>query len=178
MSVNNESLNIYKLIILYTLKKVHIPLPSGIISDYITKKGYTNFFNVQNAFGELLQAEMIREDTTYHLAYYSLTDAGHAAFEYFGSGLSAEIKKEIDTYLLENKYDIAENISHVSDYHKTTYGTYEAVCTLRDGNHTLYSLSLDVPTEQDAIRVCENWRECSTALYQDSLRQLLSRKNS
>ena len=64
----NGSITIYKLIILYTLSKVDSPLPPGVISDYITDRGYTNYFNLQNAFGELLEADLIKEDSTYHLA--------------------------------------------------------------------------------------------------------------
>ena len=45
----NGSITIYKLIILYTLSKVDSPLPPGVISDYITDRGYTNYFNIQNA---------------------------------------------------------------------------------------------------------------------------------
>lgn len=39
----NGSITIYKLIILYTLSKVDSPLPPGVISDYITDRGYTIF---------------------------------------------------------------------------------------------------------------------------------------
>ena len=42
----NGSITIYKLIILYTLSKVDSPLPPGVISDYITDRGYTNYFNL------------------------------------------------------------------------------------------------------------------------------------
>ena len=58
----NGSITIYKLIILYTLSKVDSPLPPGVISDYITDRGYTNYFNLQNAFGELLEADLIKEE--------------------------------------------------------------------------------------------------------------------
>ena len=50
--MTSESITIYKLIILYTLSRVDSPLPQGIISDYIINQGYTNYFNVQDAFGE------------------------------------------------------------------------------------------------------------------------------
>ena len=56
----NGSITIYKLIILYTLSKVDSPLPPGVISDYITDRGYTNYFNLQNAFGELLLSATAR----------------------------------------------------------------------------------------------------------------------
>ena len=95
----NGSITIYKLIILYTLSKVDSPLPPGVISDYITDRGYTNYFNLQNAFGELLEADLIKEDSTYHLTYYTLTEAGAETLELFGAPLSREIRDEINHYL-------------------------------------------------------------------------------
>lgn len=172
--MTNESITIYKLIILYTLNKVNTPLPSGIISDYITGRGYSNFFTVQNAFAELLKAELITEDTTFHLAYYTLTDAGKETLSLFGSDLSWEIRQEIDEYLTEKRYEIVEETSFVSDYSRTSDGSYLATCTMRDGSHTLYEIKLDVATEQDAVKICENWKESSSELYQKTLRELLS----
>ena len=151
----NGSITIYKLIILYTLSKVDSPLPPGVISDYITARGYTNYFNLQNAFGELLEADLIKEDSTYHLTYYTLTEAGAETLELFGAPLSREIRDEINHYLEEHKFEIA-------------------TCTLRDGNHVLMQLSLDVATETDAIKVCENWQSKSDILYQTAMQNLLS----
>ena len=96
----NGSITIYKLIILYTLSKVDSPLPPGVISDYITDRGYTNYFNLQNAFGELLEADLIKEDSTYHLTYYTLTEAGAETLELFGAPLSREIRDEIKRWHL------------------------------------------------------------------------------
>jgi len=171
--MTNESITIYKLIILYTLKKVNMPIPAGVISDYITAHGYTDYFTLQNAFGELLQADFIKEDTTYHLSYYTLTDSGKESLELFGSQLSSEIRSEIDSFLQEKRYEIADETSLVSDYHLTSNGTYLATCTLREGSQLLFELSLNVVTEEDAIKVCENWKKNSDVLFQTAMQQLL-----
>ncbi|MCH5252676.1 MAG: DUF4364 family protein [Lachnospiraceae bacterium] len=168
-----ESITIYKLIILYTLSKVDSPLPQGIISDYIIDHGYTNYFNVQNAFGELLQAELIREDTTYHLAYYELTRTGLETLNLFGHKLSSEIRNEINDYLKTNQYEILNETALVSDYRLTPDGSYLATCTLKEKNQTVFQLSLAVSSEEDAIKICDNWREASEALYMDTMKQLL-----
>lgn len=172
----NEPITIYKLIILYMLSKVDAPLPSGIISDYITSRGYTNFFTLQNAFGELLRAELIAEQTTYHLAYYTLCDTGQETLDSFGSSLSHSIRREIDNFLLEKRYEIADETAFVSDYQRTADNTYLATCTLKEGSITLFELSLDVATEEDAIRICDNWRDASTELYQMALQKLLKER--
>ena len=108
----NGSITIYKLIILYTLSKVDSPLPPGVISDYITDRGYTNYFNLQNAFGELLEADLIKEDSTYHLTYYTLTEAGAETLELFGAPLSREIRDdECAISFLNIKKDSVKSIS-------------------------------------------------------------------
>lgn len=170
----NGSITIYKLIILYTLSKVDAPLPPGIISDYITDRGYTNYFTLQNAFGELLEADLISEDSTYHLSYYTLTDAGRETLSLFGTPLSADIRREIDEYLQERKYQIIDETSLVSDYHLTSDGTYMASCVIRERNHVIMRLELNVTTESDAIKVCENWQAHSESLYQTAITKLLS----
>lgn len=169
----NEPITIYKLIILYMLSKVDTPLPSGVISDYITSRGYTNFFTLQNVFGELLRSELISEQTTYHLAYYTLSDAGHETLDSFGSSLSHSIRQEIDNFLLEKRYEIADETAFVSDYQRTTDNSYLATCTLKEGNHILFELSMEAATEEDAVRICDNWRDASTELYQMALQKLL-----
>lgn len=171
--MTNESINIYKLIILYMLNRVKTPLPQKNIVEFVTSRNYTNYFTLQSVFGDLIQAELIREDVTYHLTYYVLTDAGKDTLEMFGAPLSPEIRKEIDEYLKEKKQEIIEETSLVSDYHRTKYGTYTASCTLRENSHVLYHLELDVATEEEAINVCTNWKTQSEALYQQTLIQLL-----
>lgn len=169
----NESITLYKLIILYTLSKVDAPLPPGIISDYITNHGYTNYFTLQNAFGELLEADLIAEDKTYHISYYRITDTGKETLELFGQPLSRDIREEINGYLAENKYEIINETSLISDYHLTSEGTYVASCVLREGNHILFRLELDVTTEEDARKICDNWQNQSEVLYQQAIRGLL-----
>lgn len=172
----NGPITIYKLIILYTLSKVEAPLPPGIISDYITSHEYTNYFTLQNAFGELLEADLIGEESTYHLSYYTLTESGKETLALFGTPLSSDIRKEIDDYLQERKYQIIDDISLVSDYHRTSTGTYMATCVIREKNHTLLRLELDVMTESDAIKICENWKSQSEFLYQTAIQKLLPRE--
>ncbi len=170
----NGSITIYKLIILYTLSKVDTPLPSGIISDYITDRGYTNYYNLQNAFGELLDTELIAEDSTYRLSYYKITDAGRETLSLFGAPLSTSIRDEIDKYLSDHKYEIIDETSLVSDYHAVGDGNYLVTCIIRERNQIIMQLELSVSSEADAIKACNNWSKHSDAIFQESITRLLS----
>ena len=111
----NEAFTIYKLIILYTLNEIESPLTFGLISDYLTGHEYTNYFNVQNAFAELLDADLIHCSNTYNTAYYEITPAGRETLELFGNTLSREIRQEIDEYLQENNHEIVQRVTLISN---------------------------------------------------------------
>lgn len=169
----NKPITIYKLIVLYMLSKVDALLPSGIIYDYVTNHGYTNYFTLQSALGDLLQANLIAEDNTYRQSYYGLTDAGRETLTLFGTTLSLDIRREARNYLKARKYDILDETSLVSDYCRTEDGSYLATCTLREDTQVLFQLKLNVATESDAMKVCNNWHGQSATLYQQAMAQLL-----
>ena len=51
-----EPLTLYKLIILYMLKKIDFPLTNSQISEFILDKGYTTYFKLQQAISELIES--------------------------------------------------------------------------------------------------------------------------
>ena len=58
-----ETFTLYKLIILYMLKKVDFPLTTSQISEFVLDKGYTSYFKLQEALSELAQSGLIRTET-------------------------------------------------------------------------------------------------------------------
>ncbi|MFR1254710.1 MAG: DUF4364 family protein [Eubacterium sp.] len=168
----NESITIYKLIILYFLKKTSIPLPQTVISDYIVSHGYTNYFTLQNALGDVkCRFYRRRRNIPFILLYADRSRQRNTGS--LRQPVSAEICSEIDAYLAEHKIEIINETSLVSDYNPTDHGTYLASCSLKDGKHMMFRLEIDVPKEEDAIRVCENWEKQSETLYQLALKNLL-----
>ena len=58
-----EPLTLYKLIVLYMMKKVDFPLTNAQISEFILDKGYTTYFKLQQAISELIDSEFVEEET-------------------------------------------------------------------------------------------------------------------
>lgn len=168
-----EAFTIYKLIILYTLDQVQDPMTLGFISDYITEHGYTNYFNVQNAFAELLDADLISCSSTYNTSYYCITETGRETLKLFISSLSPEIRLEIDDYLKENNAQIIDRLTVFSDYSLLKNGEYLATCSIKENHFLLFETKISVPTEEDARKICNNWREYSKDLYTHSIKKLL-----
>ena len=54
---------IYKLIVLYMLQNADDTLTNSQISEFILDQGYTNYFHLQQALSELVEAELVNKDT-------------------------------------------------------------------------------------------------------------------
>ena len=54
-----EGLTLYKLIILYMLRKVNFPLTNTQITSFMLEKNYTDYFHVQEALNDLVEAKLI-----------------------------------------------------------------------------------------------------------------------
>lgn len=48
--MEENGLTLYKLMILFLIKKVDFPLSNSQISEFILDKGYTTYFKLQQAF--------------------------------------------------------------------------------------------------------------------------------
>ncbi len=169
-----EPITIYKLIILYMLVKVQIPLTSQTVSEYILGRGYTNYFNLQLAFHELLEADLIEYDTTYKTTYYQLTPKGQDTLQLFKSQLSYEIRLEIEAFLKENQHVIMEELSVFTNYGRLPNGEYETILEIKEYGQSLMKCNLTVATEKDAAAICKSFEEKKEEVYQYMIRTLLN----
>ena len=94
----SEPLTLYKLIILYMLEKVDFPLTNAQISGFVLDKGYTNYFHLQQAISELIDASLIQDKTVRNTSYYEITDQGKQTLTYFEDQISDGIKKDISEF--------------------------------------------------------------------------------
>ena len=74
--MTNDSLTLYKLIILYMLNKVNFPLTNTQISNFILDKGYTTYFTIQHAINDLLESDLIEVRTYRNSSQYHITKSG------------------------------------------------------------------------------------------------------
>ena len=57
--MQQETFTLYKLIVLYMLDQISVPLSKSTINSFILDKGYTNFLTLQQAIGELIDNQLI-----------------------------------------------------------------------------------------------------------------------
>lgn len=163
--MNQDPLTIYKLIVLYMLERVDFPLTNAQVCDYILGKGYTNYFTLQKAISELIDADMIKPRSIRNRTHLELTVDGRQTLEFFKNRLSSQIRNDIDAYFKENSFELKNDVSIVSNYYKSTSGEYEANLIVKEKNINLVNLTLSVPTEEIAASICDKWERESQEVY-------------
>lgn len=163
---SQESLMLYKLIVLYMLDQVAFPLTLSQISEFILDKGYTNYLTLQQVISELTDTGLIAANSTLNRTQLTITKEGKDSLGYFKGRINHTIRSEIVDYLKANSLELKNEVSIFSNYYKTANGEYEAVLTAKDGEQTLVEINLCVPTAEIAGSVCDNWDKKNQEVYQ------------
>jgi len=160
-----DSLTLYKLIVLYMLNRVSFKLTAAQVSDFILEREYTNFFTLGQVINELTDAGMITARTIRNRTYLSITAEGRETQRFFGNRISAAIKEDINTYFREKEFSLINETAILGDYYKSTTGEFEAHLVARERGIRLIDITLSVPSEEAASAICDNWQKKNQEIY-------------
>ena len=164
-AMTTETLKLYKLIVLYFLSLAKQDITNAILSDFILQHGYTNYFSIQETLAALTEDDMIQTNHTHTTTYYTITDRGWEALNYFSSHLPYDTRLEIKQYLQDRKIQIAADTSVRTDYTKVSSSEYLVTGTVLERGSILYEISVSVPTEKKAIEMCRSFKKNSDTIY-------------
>lgn len=170
----NHDLSLNKLIILYLLKKVELPLTNTQLSQFVIDKGYTDYFSFQEYLHQLVETDLIRTITTSKSTSYDITSEGRTTLDYFQSRISESIQEDINKYLADNKYDIKLKLEISSEYIPEVDGDYLVHLVAKENKKILIDLRISIFDKDYAIDICEQWKDQSHILYKTILNTLLT----
>ena len=172
--MSSQYLTLYKMIVLYMLKRCDVPLSKSQIYDFILEKEYTTFLTLQEVFSELALSELVKEKTVANRTYLEITPEGDETLNFFGNRINPAIKVEIDDFLRNNSMRLRNEASILSDYQKTGDNEYTAHLVAKENGQTLIDINLPVPTEEIAQNICDRWQERNADIYQYLIEKLMS----
>lgn len=153
------------------LDRVDFPLTGSQISQFVLDKGYTNYFNLQIAQNELIEQDFIKPTVERNHSLYEITDQGKETVNLFEYIISDAIKKDILDYLTEQKIELRNESAISSDYYPSK-NEYIAQCSIKERNNTLLEIKVLVPTQEQAIHICDSWKDKSEEIYQYLITQV------
>lgn len=168
-----EPLTLYKLIVLYMLKRAEFSLTRTQINDFLLNREYTaNFLNLQQAIGELIDDGLISSVSARNRSFLSITEEGAETLQFFQNQIDRGIRSDIDGFLMESGFELRNENSVLADYRRASSGEYEARLVAKDKGITLIDLTLSVPSEETAAAICDNWQNKNQEIYQYLIGQL------
>lgn len=167
-----DPLTLYKLIVLFMLRKVSYPLTTAQIIDFILEKEYTNFMTLQQVFNELTEAGLMTARTIRNRTHLEITPEGRETLQFFENRISDAIKEDITSYLKRNDFTLRNEVSVLGNYYKSTSGEYEAHLTAKERDITLIDITISVPLEEMAASICDNWQKKNSEIYKYLTEQL------
>ena len=160
-----EPFTIYKLTILNMLDKVDFPLANTQISNFFLEQEYTDYFRVQQVISDLVEADLIRAESTHSNTQYSITAAGKETLGFFKDKISDAIEHDTINYFAKNKLELRNDNAILADYFKTPNQDYAVRCQYRERDTNLIDLTLTVKRKEQAEAICENWKKQNEDVY-------------
>ena len=168
-----DTLTIYRLVILFMLKKVDFPLTTTQFSEFFVDRDYTDFLTLQQTLNSLLDAGFITKETVRNSSQYSITQEGIEALDLFQYKISDGLKDDVLDFFTENKYKLRNDVEVYSQYYSASPNEYIVECVVKEMNSTILDIKLNVANEDQANAVCDNWREQSSEVYTYLTNQLI-----
>ena len=168
-----EQVTLYKFMTLYMLNKVNFPLTNNQIQRFFLDKEYTTYFIFQQVISELIESKLISSETVRNTSYYRITDDGRETIDMFKNKIPIAIIDDMDIFLIENKYELRNEVGVISDYYKSTNQDYIVNCRILEGNSTLIDMNLSVPSVDYAEMMCNNWKGASEDIYKYIMKTLM-----
>lgn len=169
----SEPHTLYKLIVLYMLKKIDFSLTNSQISSFILEQGYTTYFTLQSVLSELTESGLIHQETIQNSSFYTITPEGEETIGFFENKISQSIRDDIDHYLKENKMQLRNEVSVIADYYRNTAGEFAVRCQVKEKHSDLIDLTVTVPDEAQAKAICSQWQKKCQTIYEYIMKELL-----
>ena len=87
----DSAYSLYKLIILYMLRKVNFPLSNTQITEFMAEREYTDYFHIQEALHDLVDSNLITVEKIRNTSQYTATMEGEKTLEYFTGDISCAL---------------------------------------------------------------------------------------
>ena len=160
-----EPFTIYKLTILYMLDKVDFPLSNTQLTDFFLNQEYTDYFRVQQVISDLLDAELMRTESTHNNTHYYITAAGKETLNLLKEKIPGAIERDIMKYFEANRLELRNDNSIFADYYRTPNHDFAVRCQYRQRDTNLIDLTLTVQTKEQAEAICNNWKKQNEDVY-------------
>jgi predicted transcriptional regulator len=157
---------IVKLILLYVLDQMEIPVTSETLNEMCcSQNNWLSYMTLTEVLPELVDARFVSACTNAGTDYYKITQEGRDCLNYFFMKIPSSIRKDIGSYIKKNRQTYKRKQEYFRDYYKNRDGTYTVNLKIIDPTCSKLELKLNVANRAEAITVFKKWNESASDVY-------------
>lgn len=170
---NNKELAQNKLILLYIINAIDMPVSNLQITKLILENKFMNYFLFQQLLNELCDNGYLVSEITNNKTFYIITPSGKQTLGYFTGHIPGVIKTGVDNSISSIRRNIRNETLIKADYTPEGKNDFVVSCQVHEDNFSLIDLNVTVGTKIDARKICENWKNHSQAIYSEIIESLI-----
>ena len=175
MDLENREKAENKILLLYFLHKVRIPISNMQLTRIMLEKRYMNYFLLQQSIHEMRRDKLIITETRDDLDYYSLSEEGQKILDMFINLVPVGIRARLDKNIDAIRSVLRLETSVVAEYTLENENEYEVKCKILEDFNPLIDIRLSVGSRDDARSICRNWKAHAKEIYPEVIAVLLGK---
>lgn len=170
---NTEEIAQNKLLLLYIINKSPYTFSKNQLNEFILEKNYMNYFFLQQYLSELVDSGLIEITTEENEAKYLISEKGRLTLKYFDTKIPNDIKEELEEEFNSNKILQKKESQVLADYFPRENSQYTVNLKLVENEDILFSLYLNVASEEQAQMICKGWKDRTDDIYINIINMLI-----
>lgn len=170
---NSSQLAESKLIIMYMLNKINIPMSLSYIQEFALASEYMDYFSLSNYLSELTQSGYIIKNLEHNKTTYTISKNGYKTLTLFENLIPNSIKEKINEYVALNKNQIKKDLDIIAGFTEHN-NEYTVKCAVYENKVPLIELNLKVASKKYANTICDNWKKDASKYYLSFMKTLLN----
>ena len=165
-----------KLILLYLIDKMEIPLSNTQISQFALGENIMNYFMLQECLADMVKKNYLEATSDNNATRYMLLEQGFQTLELFEKHIPAHLRNKMNKYVLENRKSIKKDYETTANYFKDiSTGDFTVKCGIYEDDNMLMEINVSVVSRDHAKLICNNWKTNLNTLYGDILSKLITK---
>ena len=165
MQVKGDS-SLNKLILLFVLDKMEVPLSENTILDMCTSSNdWLAYMDCQPLLSQLIDCGWIFNIGDENEPFYTITTDGRICLANFFIKIPASLREEISLFIKNNRARYRRKQECRSDYFMNKDGTYTVYLKIVESAQPILELKLIVPNRQIARETYRKWGEKASDTY-------------
>lgn len=162
-----------KLILLYIIDKIKLPISNIQITEIVLENNLINYFTLQQYILELLSSNFIKSIEKNGKSRLIISNKGTKVLSLFFNRISQKKIELIDKYLEKHIDNIKQEITVTADYTIENKNNFIVNLAAIEGDTILIDIKLNVGSNKQARDLCAKWKENSSELYNKLIHLLI-----